>query len=381
MLLSIGQLLFILTFPYLTYRVYRQRAWPQWLSPVVLCYAAGMLVRNFQLWPVEEASVILISEISIVLAIPLLLFSTQVRKIYRQAGPALVSFLLCVASGLIGTSLATALFYEQHSESWKIAGMLTGIYTGGTPNLQAVGLALETEQSTIILVNAADVLLGSIYLLFLIALGPTLLQRLLPDYTRSTEEKEADRDPMAHSAITDPVRWQDRSMGLLLAAMAVGLALGLSWLVYGQPDIVIIILGITTISILFSFLPRIRQLPGTYDTGEYLLLIFCVALGLLADFRHVLAQGVDLLLFTAVALYTTALLHLLFAYLFRIDRDTFLFSTTAAIYGPAFIGQMAAVTGNRQLILAGVSLGLLGYALGNYLGISLAYLLRWIMGG
>jgi len=69
---------------------------------------------------------------------------------------------------------------------------------------------------------------------------------------------------------------------------------------------------------------------------------------------------------------------LLLAALFRIDRDTFLFTSVAALYGPPFIGQMASITNNRQLIFSGIAMGLLGYAIGNYLGIGWAYLLQMI---
>jgi len=69
-------------------------------------------------------------------------------------------------------------------------------------------------------------------------------------------------------------------------------------------------------------------------------------------------------------------LHLLLARLFRIDRDTVMITSTAALYGPVFVAQVATVIGNKKLVLAGIALGLLGYAIGNYLGLSLAYVLK-----
>ena len=54
-------------------------------------------------------------------------------------------------------------------------------------------------------------------------------------------------------------------------------------------------------------------------------------------------------------------------------------TSTAAIYGPVFVGQIASAIGNKKLIFTGIALGLLGFAVGNYLGIGLAYILKTIL--
>ena len=51
-------------------------------------------------------------------------------------------------------------------------------------------------------------------------------------------------------------------------------------------------------------------------------------------------------------------------------------TSTAAIYGPAFIGPVANAIKNRDMIVPGITMGLLGYAIGNYIGIGIAMLLR-----
>ena len=51
-------------------------------------------------------------------------------------------------------------------------------------------------------------------------------------------------------------------------------------------------------------------------------------------------------------------------------------TSTAALYGPAFIGQIATILGNKRIIIAGIATGIIGYAIGNYLGLSVTYLLK-----
>ncbi|PHN06373.1 DUF819 family protein [Flavilitoribacter nigricans] len=373
------QVMVMLGFPYLSYQLQKWPGWPEWLSPVVLCYAIGIAISNLSILPVHTGIAVQTSEVSILLALPLFLFSTNFKAVRRQAKTVLLSFMLCVLSGILLNTIASFYFRSEIPESWNIAGMLTGIYTGGTPNMQAIGLALGVDQNTIILVNAADVILGSVFLLFLITAGVRLTGKWLRPYPR---EKEDEAEIVADDLLRNPVSPFVKVMGVLLSVLVVALSLGIVWLISGQLDqVALIILGVTSISLLFSFSAQVRQLPGTYASGEYLLLIFCVALGLLADFRAIMDGGLELLKFSAFTLFGTALLHALSARFFRIDRDTFLFTLTTALYGPAFIGQIAAVTGNRSLIFAGISMGLLGYAIGNYLGISMAYLLEWWMVG
>lgn len=371
------QLLIILAFPFLSRRLSRQGFLPDWLSPVVLCYAVGILLKNTGLFPLQDEWSATATEVSILFAIPLLLYATDLKRWLSYAGSSLLSFSLCVLSGVVATISAAYWFRSALPDTWRLAGMLAGIYTGGTPNMQAIGLALEAPQETIILVNAADVLLGGSYLLLLTSVLPGWLGAILPGWPSARTATTAEE--------TDPYQafhYGDALRATGLTILIIGAALALTWLFYGRPDqLAFLILMLTSLSLAASFVPAIRRLENTFETGEYFLLIFCVALGMLADFQSIVENGLGIVQFTAVALLGTIVLHLLLARLFGIDRDTFLFTSVAAIYGPPFIGQIASITGNRQLILSGIAMGLLGYAIGNYLGIGLAYFLRWLFLG
>lgn len=367
------QLIILLGFPFLSRRMERKGLLPSWLSPVVLCYAIGILISNLHLFPLDKELSTSFSEITIVLAIPLLLYGTQLKKLGRQAKGTLISFGLCVLSGLIATTMAAFFFRDSLDNYWQLAGMLTGIYTGGTPNMQAIGLALGTSQETIILVNAADVFWGGLYLLLLTSVAPGLYGKILPAYQQK-QATETDSHAI-HTAY--PINYKDALKSILLTLLVVGISIGSCLLIFGSmKQVSFIMLMLTTLSLLASLIPKVQKLENTFETGEYFLLIFCIALGMLADFSEISGMGLSILYFTAIALFSTILLHLVFAYFFKIDRDLFLFTSVAAIYGPAFIGQISSITRNRQLIFAGIAMGLLGYAIGNYLGISMAYLIR-----
>ena len=153
-------------------------------------------------------------------------------------------------------------------------------------------------------------------------------------------------------------------------------AVGLSVLITGQLTEPLIILGITSFGIAASFLPKIRNLPQTFSSANYLLLVFAVAMGSRANFTQLLSASTTLFYFCGFVVLGSVLLHFLMSFIFRIDRDTVIIASTAAIFGPAFIGPVANAIGNRDIIAMGIALGLIGYAIGNYLGLGLAYILN-----
>jgi len=376
---TVLQILLLILFPFLSRRMERLGWLPSWLSPVVLCYAIGIVIRNFHLFPINDEIATAFSEYSIVMAIPLLLYGTRLGQWMKHAKGTLGSFLLCVLSGLICTTLAAVIYQDKLDDAWRLSGMLVGIYTGGTPNMQAVGLALGASQETIILVNAADVFWGGVYLLFLTSLAPKAYGLFLPHDKKTIANAVEAKDTM-DTPSPYPVNYRDvlKSIGITVVVLA--LSAGACLLLFGDlKNIAFLMLMLTTLSIVASFIPVVQRLDNTFETGEYFLLIFCIALGMLADFSQMSGSGLDILFFTAIALFSTILLHLLLAYLFKIDRDLLLFTSVAALYGPAFIGQIASITGNRQLIFSGIAMGLLGYAMGNYLGIGLAYVLKALL--
>ena len=176
------QLTLLIFFPAISIMIHKRNLAPKWLSPVVICYALGIIIRNLKLFPVDDALSNTTTEISILIALPLLLFSTNLSAWFKEAKYSLGAFGLCVLSGLISTATMAFIFRNVVADSWKISGMLTGIYTGGTPNMQAIGLALGADQETIILVNAADIVCGGIYLIILSSVLHTFLGTFLPSY-------------------------------------------------------------------------------------------------------------------------------------------------------------------------------------------------------
>lgn len=361
------------TFPFLARYGERSGLFPSWLSSIIACYLVGILVSNLRLWGVENGQMETVAGASMLLGLPLLLFAVRIRESLKYAGQMLFGFLLCCVAGLLCTGVVGYLMAGQLPDSWKIAGMLVGLYTGGTPNVQAIGLALEAPSEYLILVQAADVLLGGSYLLGLVTFLPAVYARLF----RASDTGDGEEREDLNERIGLPQQLTQLGVGLAVTAASVGTTYLLTG---GLSNLTVLILVLTTLSLAVSMSPVPDRIGDTYPLGEYFILIFCVALGLMADFRALAADGMELLYFSALALISTSLLHLVLCKLFDLDRDTVILSYVAGFYGPVFVVQVAAALKNKQLLAAGIAVSLFGFGIGNYLGIGLAYAIRWLTG-
>ncbi len=360
-----------LGFPFLARYAERRGFFPEWISSIIACYGIGILVSNLRFWDISGPLMENIAGASMLVGLPLLLFAVRVKESVRYAGRMLLAFGLCCLAGLLCTGMVGYLLSGSLPDSWKITGMLVGLYTGGTPNVQAIGLALEAPSEYMVLIQAADVLLGGSYLLGLVTFLPPVYGYFFPPSINEGETED--------SALTDRVPFSRQLPQLGVGLLVTVVSVGILFLSTGNlENLTALILLLTTLSLLVSISPVPAKIGNSYPLGEYFILVFCVALGLLADFRALAADGMDLLYFSALALLSTTLLHLVLCKLFKVDRDTVILSYVAGFYGPVFVVQVAAALKNRHLLAAGIAVSLLGFGIGNYLGIGLAYFVRYL---
>ena len=367
-------IVFLLAFPLLVTWAEKRSKAVRWISPIIICYLVGILMGNVPglslNWEVLEKTTM----ISVVLAIPLLLFSANMPVLLKQVRPALFSFILGIAGVVVCTLIAFLVFRDRVPEAHAVSGMMIGVYTGGTQNMSAIGMGLDVEEEVFVLLNSADIVFSGIYFIFLLTAAKKILDFFLPAYRKQqgiSEMQQEEQAPAEESGKLVHVM-----QGLVLALLLVGIGIGISTLFFGEIEEPLVILVITTLGIGVSFFPRVRSLPSTFATANYMLLVFALAMGSMANFKELLDASSVLFWFCGFVVFSSILLHYLLAILFRVDRDTLIITSTAAIFGPIFIGPVANAIGNRELITIGISLGLIGYAIGNYLGLGLAFILK-----
>lgn len=349
------------------------------VGPLISCYIIGIVIGNSGILP-DTAPAILdgIASTSAALAMPFMLFPLNLRRVRALPRTALVSMLLAFFSITLAAAAGYLIFSGAVPEAWKIAGLLVGVYTGGTPNLAAIQSALRLDMNSYLAVHTADVVMSGLYLVFLISAGKTLIRRILPAYRSSGREEETITGLSLHS-LREMARPEKRrlvleTLGAGLLVTAGGFALSL--FVGPHQATLVAILGISSLSIAVSFFKRAQKWTQSFHIGEYAILVFCAAAGSMADLSRVFSVVPQIMLYLGFSLLVSILLHLLLCRLFSIDADTMMITSTAAVFSPPFVGMVAVGIGNRDVIVPGITAGLIGYAAGNYLGISLAQLLR-----
>lgn len=345
------------------------------LSPIVMCYVVGIAIATFGIFEVDVDLSMEISKGTILIAIPLLLFSADIIAWFKHAGSTVLSFFYAIIAALISCVLFSFVFQSYIPEIWDPAAMLVGVYTGGTANLQAVGVGIEAAPDIIVGINTVEMLVGGVYLLFLTSLAPWLFAKFLPAY-KATEE-EMDQEEI-YFQWKD---WKQMILSILISLVIGGLVVVTISSIWGDVSkhSAKLILLLSSLGVLASFSPRIRNLKGSFEAGDYLIMMFCIAVGMMSDLREILDKSLFLVAFTAVTWLTTIIIHLFLSYISKIDRDTTIITSTAALYGPPFVGQIASIIGNRKIVFAGIATGLIGYAIGNFLGISIHQILQSLL--
>jgi uncharacterized membrane protein len=374
--MELVQVLVLVGFPGLALLAARYLKPVAWVGPVVVCYAVGILLGNTPGLALQTKVSLSVSEAAVPLAIPLLLFSTDVPRWARLARSTLLSFVLACVSAMVGASVVGLAVADRSDEWWKMSGMLVGVYTGGTANMNAVGLALKVREETFILLNTADIVVCSAYLLFLVTVAQRVVQSFLPRFPNPTGWDEGGTEEAQQGSLLTWERIRGMALSFLLAAAIAGVSVGASKAVLGGIEAPAVLLLITTLALVASFRPEVRHLPGSAALGDYALLVFCVAVGTLANARQLQETGLFVFGFCAAVVALSVGLHFALAALFRIDADTVLITSTATIFGPAFIGPVARALRNRELVVSGLTTGLMGFAVGTYLGLAVAWLLR-----
>lgn len=354
------------------------------IGPVLILYGIGIIIGNIGIMP-EQLPMVqeILSNAMVPLAIPLMLYGcTFNMKGARSQILALVTGMISVAAAV---TIGYCIFGRNLPEGAKIGGMLTGVYTGGTINLAALKTMLGVKDETYILINSYDILISFLYLSFLLAIGIRLFRKFLPNQMSAYSDKDEEtiRKEMEREG-KKPVKGFLTRIGLAYTAKLIGLTIlivgisaGVALLLPESMFMTIFILMLTTLGIGCSFIKKIHNMKYSYDIGMYFIYIFCIVVASMADLSELdLAGGIGLLGYLLVAVFGSLLLQVIFAKIFRIDSDMMVIASVTYINSPPFVPMMAAAMKNKEVLIPGLTIGVIGYAAGNYLGFLISKLLE-----
>jgi uncharacterized membrane protein len=323
----------------------------------------------------------------VVLALPLMLFSLNIKRWFRHASKGFISVLLAIISGPVMVTVGFFIFRHLIPDAWRLSGMFVGMYSGGTPNFVALGMALEVDTNLFVVASTYDMIVGAFLILYFITIAPRMFRFILPAPKYIGAETDIDLATPETEDMEDftGILKKEKIFSLLLA-LAVSILIVVISVVFSTlmskifpklPDMAVIILTITTLGILASFIKRINRIEKTFQLGLYFILVFSLTIASMSDLRTIFSiKMVDLILFITWVYFGSLFFHLLLAKIFRIDSDNFLITATAFIFSPPFVPLVAKSLKNKDVIITGITGGVLGYALGNYIGVALGLFLQ-----
>jgi uncharacterized membrane protein len=163
------------------------------------------------------------------------------------------------------------------------------------------------------------------------------------------------------------------SLSILIFAVGGGLSL----LVPKSAQTVTVILTITTLGLVASLFKPVNQLKSSFQLGMYLILVFSLAVSSMANLSEMFQiKFLQLFLYVFYVVFGSMLIHVGLSRLFKVDADTTIIAITALTYSPPFVPAVASALKNKDIIISGLTIGILGYAFGTYLGIFIGTILK-----
>jgi uncharacterized membrane protein len=254
---------------------------------------------------------------------------------------------------------------------------LIGVYTGGTPNLASIKEMLDISNEVYLVIHSYDMVFSTIYFLFLITIGKRFFLLFLPPFKQKAvnfvaKKEDAVFDKVFNKNAIGPVL-KVTGMALLIFVISAGIASLLPKSFF----MIAVILSISTLALFASLFKWINSISISFDAGMYFILVFSVAVASMVDPKELIAASIELIYYPAFVIFGSLLLQSIISRFTKTDADTMIITSTALICSPPFVPVVSSVIKNRNLLVPGISIGLIGYAIGNYLGFVVGEILNF----
>ncbi len=356
------------------------------VGPVLTLYILGVIIANLHIVPAEYGGIQkLLQDVMIPLAIPMMLFGCNFKNF--KAGVTVRAFIVGVLAVATTVVLGFLLLKEHLGASGPTIGAtLSGQYTGGAGNYAAVNMMLGERglsEEMFALVATCNLVVSFFYLMFLMGGGVTIARRVVHGKNFEAYNDEINAQDFVNDNPYKDFGKKKSIIQLLKVFVTAAAVAGASLVVSGffkegKPlfdilggdfSMVALILTLTTISLLLTSFKGVRSWDKSFDAGMYLIYIFCLAMAMLADLSQLDWElGLWVLIYQTIIVFGSLALGVLMAKLCKVDADSAVITSDTLVNSPICVPMIAATMKNKNAIMVGITNGLAGYAVGNYLG-------------
>lgn len=363
-------------------------SWASKLSGAIIALLGAMLLSNTGVIPLESPVYDAVWTYVVPLAIPLLLFQSNVIKVWQESKRLLIIFLISTVGTVAGTIVAFFLLREVVPLSNYIGAMLSASYTGGGVNFAAMATRFDVPQDTVSSTVVADNLLMAVYFFILIMI-PTLSFFRNKFGTPHMDENERNGASDNHAASY----WKSKDISLQDIALAIGTAFVIvavsfsiaeffaSFIPEDSNIFLTVLRGVigdnylmlTTLTLLLvAIFPKyFENIAGSQEFGTFFIYIFFVVIGVPASIPLIIQNAPLILVFAAVIVLINMVISFGVGRLFKFNLEEIILASNANIGGPTTAAAMAISRGWTKLVGPILIIGTLGYIIGNYIGTTL----------
>lgn len=370
-------------------------SWAGKITGCILALAFTMVLSNFRIIPAyDTVAYDLVWSWVVPIAIPMLLFKADLRKVWKESGKVLGIYLLSGLGTIIGAFIAFFLLQKAIPELYKLSAMMVGTYTGGSMNLVAMSDAFPLTDKTLLgSAVVADNLFMGIYFVSLTII-PTIkffkkhyshpYEDEMEKYGSAGENKAAQFWAKKDISLLDVAKVISISFVIVAISTELGKYIS-SFKPEGAGFFVELIFGLfgnkylllTTITaILATYTNVLAKISGAEEIGTFLIHIFFAVIGAPASIEIILKKAPWLLVFCALIVIINMIITFIFGKIFRFSVEECCIATNANVGGPTTAAALAIARGWNKLVVPAMLVGILGYVIGNYYGLIVGNILK-----
>ena len=350
--------------------------WGKQVGASLLVIVFTAIAANLKLIPSASNSIPLYDSIFTYIApisIFFLLLNVNLASIRKAGLPMIGLFLIGSVMTTLGILLAWMIISPEKTlgeDARIIAGMLTGTYTGGSVNFNAIALEYDFQKKGVLYAGtiAVDNVVTTLWIIVTLTI-PIFMHKIW-----KSKKQDAAK---AHAVAKRTESAIDMHSLVWLSFLGVAAFLVSDLLSKYFPKVPFILI-LSTLGILLAQIPVVSKLKGSHTLGLFLVNLFLAVIGAYCELSAVSALkeiGVSLLLFTSIAVLLHGIGTVLIGGLFYRDWQMIAIVSQANVGGGTTAIALAETFKRNELILPAILVGTLGNALGTYLGFLVIYLL------